>query len=39
MYKKLLAAAFTLMLVFGMTACGSSNDSEAVNNFDAEIDV
>lgn len=27
------------MLVFGMTACGSSNDSEAVNNFDAEIDV
>lgn len=39
MYKKLLIVAFALMLVFGMTACGSSNDSEAVDNFDAEIDV
>ena len=39
MYKKLLAIAFALMLALGMTACGGGNDSEAVNNFDAEIDV
>ena len=39
MYKKLLAIAFALMLALGMTACGGANDSEAVNNFDAEIDV
>lgn len=39
MYKKLLVIAFALMLTLGMTACGSENDSEAVNNFDAQIDV
>lgn len=39
MYKKLLVIAFALMLALGMTACGSGNDSEAVNNFDAQIDV
>lgn len=39
MYKKFLVVAFALMLVLGMTACNSGNDSEAVNNFDAEIDV
>lgn len=39
MYKKLLAITFALMLALGMTACGGGNDSEAVNNFDAEIDV
>lgn len=38
MYKKFLVVAFALMLVLGMTACNSGNDSEAVNNFDAEID-
>ena len=39
MYKKFLVVAFALMLILGMTACNSGNDSEAVNNFDAEIDV
>ena len=39
MYKKLFAIMFALMLAMGMTACGSSNDSEAVNNFDAAIDM
>jgi len=39
MYKKLLAIMFALVLTLGMTACGGGNDSEAVNNFDAEIDV
>ena len=38
MYKKLLAIMFALMLALGMTACGG-NDSEAVNNFDAAIDM
>ncbi len=39
MYKKLLAIMFALMLTLGMTACGGGNDSEAVNNFDAAIDM
>lgn len=39
MYKKLLAIMFAIMLTIGMTACGNSNDSEAVNNFDEAIDL
>lgn len=39
MYKKLIAILFAIVLTVGMTACGSSNDSEAVNNFDAQIDM
>ncbi len=39
MYKKILTIVFTLVLTLGMTACGSANDSEAVNNFDAAIDM
>ncbi len=39
MYRKLLVIMFALMLALGMTACGGSNDSEAVNNFDEAIDV
>ena len=39
MYKKILAIMFALVLTLGMTACGGGNDSEAVNNFEKEIDV
>ena len=39
MYKKLIVFVFTLVMVFALTACGSSSDSEAVDGFDAEIDV
>lgn len=39
MYKKVISIIFALVLVLGMTACGSKNDSEAVNNYNDVIDV